>query len=73
MIKTTLYSQIISVIHRSSFNKIVKHHHSKKPQKGYDRWTQLVAMLFCQFAKSQSVREITNGLCPTQTILSIWG
>ena len=25
-------------------------------------WNHLVSMLFCQFAKSQSVRDISNGL-----------
>jgi hypothetical protein len=33
-----------------------------KHQKGYSSWTHLVSMLFCQFAKSQSVRDISNGL-----------
>lgn len=63
MSKVTLFSQIISLIDRTSFNKLVKQHGSNKHQKGYDSWTHLVAMLFCQFAKSQSVRDISNGLC----------
>ena len=62
MANITLFSQIISLIDRSSFNKLVKKHNSNKHQKGYDSWTHLVAMLFCQFAKSQSVRDISNGL-----------
>lgn len=41
---------------------MVKKHNSNKHQKGYDSWTHLVSMLFCQFAKSQSVRDISNGL-----------
>lgn len=62
MANVTLFSQIISLIDRWSFNKLVKKHNSNKHQKGYDSWTHLVAMLFCQFAKSQSVRDISNGL-----------
>lgn len=62
MTNVTLFSQIISLIDRSSFNQLVKKHNSNKHQKGYDSWTHLVAMLFCQFAKSQSVRDISNGL-----------
>ncbi|MEZ4930149.1 MAG: DUF4372 domain-containing protein [Chitinophagales bacterium] len=62
MTNVTLFSQIISLIDRSSFNKLVKKHNSDKHQKGYDSWTHLVAMLFCQFANSQSVRDISNGL-----------
>ncbi len=62
MTKVTLFSQIVSKLDRLSFNKIVKERQSDKHQKGYDSWTHLVAMLFCQFAKSQSVRDISNGL-----------
>lgn len=62
MANITLFSQIISNIDRSIFNKLVQSHHSDKHQKGYNSWTHLVSMLFCQFAKSQSVRDISNGL-----------
>ncbi len=62
MANVTLFSQIISLIDRWSFNKLIKKHNSNKHQKGYDSWTHLVAMLLCQFAKSQSVRDISNGL-----------
>jgi len=44
------------------FNKLVRQKQTDKHQKGYDSWTHLVSMLFCQFAKSQSVRDISNGL-----------
>lgn len=62
MANITLFSQIISKLDRNSFNKIVKKYQSNKHAKGYDSWTHLVAMLFCQFANSQSVRDISNGL-----------
>ncbi|MEQ9439932.1 MAG: IS4 family transposase [Cyclobacteriaceae bacterium] len=57
-----LFSQIISKIDRSSFNKLVREKQTDKHQKGYNSWTHLVSMLFCQFAKSQSIRDISNGL-----------
>jgi hypothetical protein len=41
---------------------LVKEKETDKHQKGYNSWTHLVSMLFCQFAKSQSVRDISNGL-----------
>ena len=44
------------------FQKIVSEKLTDKHQKGYDSWTHIVSMLFCQFAKSQSVRDISNGL-----------
>jgi hypothetical protein len=57
-----LFSQIISKLDRQKFSKLVKEKKSDKHQKGYNSWTHLVSMLFCQFAKSQSVRDISNGL-----------
>lgn len=57
-----LFSQIISKLDRNSFNRFVLKHESDKHEKGYNSWTHLVAMLFCHFAKSQSVRDISNGL-----------
>ncbi|WP_257984644.1 DUF4372 domain-containing protein, partial [Psychroflexus sp. MES1-P1E] len=41
---------------------MVKSHQSDKHQKGFDSWSHLVSMLFCQFTKSQSLRDISNGL-----------
>jgi hypothetical protein len=62
MTNLNLFSQIISKLDRRSFKKIVSEKLTDKHQKGYDSWTHLVSMLFCQFAKSQSVRDISNGL-----------
>lgn len=62
MANITLFSQIISKLDRLKFTKLVKEKETDKHQKGYNSWTHLVAMLFCQFAKSQSVRDISNGL-----------
>lgn len=63
MTNITLFSQIISKLDRQRFNKLVAENKTDKFQKGYNSWTQLIAMLFCQFAKSSSVRDISNGLC----------
>lgn len=62
MVNITLFSQIISKLDRSKFNKLVSSRKTDGHNKGYNSWTHLVAMLFCQFAKSQSVRDISNGL-----------
>jgi hypothetical protein len=62
MANLTLFSQIISKLDRSKFSKLVNERETDKHNKGYNSWTQLVSMLFCQFAKSQSVRDISNGL-----------
>lgn len=62
MVNITLFSQIIQKLNRSSFNKLVKNRQTDKHNKGFNSWTHLVSMLFCQFSKSQSVRDISNGL-----------
>lgn len=62
MTNITLFSQIISKLDRIKFSKLVKEKETDKHQKGFNSWTHLVSMLFCQFAKSQSVRDISNGL-----------
>lgn len=62
MTNVNLFSQIISKLDRNKFSKLVNQYQTDKHEKGYDSWTHLVSMLFCQFAKSQSVRDISNGL-----------
>ena len=62
MINVTLFSQIISKLDTSKFKRLVQTHKSDKHQKGFDSWSHLISMLFCQFAKSQSIRDISNGL-----------
>jgi hypothetical protein len=62
MSNVTLFSQIISRLDRVKFTKLVAEKQTDKHQKGYTSWTHLVSMLFCQFARSESVRDISNGL-----------
>jgi hypothetical protein len=62
MSKVTLFGQIIQRLDRSIFNKIAKKYQTDKYQKGFNSWSHLISMLFSQFAKSQSLRDISNGL-----------
>ena len=62
MSKITLFGQIIQKLDRSIFKKLVKDHKTDKHQKGFDSWSHLISMLFCHFAKSESLRDISNGL-----------
>ena len=62
MTNITLFSQIISKLDRLVFNKIVRLKQTDKHNKGFNSWTHMVSMLFCHFAKSQLVRDISNGL-----------
>jgi len=62
MSKITLFGQIIQRLDRSIFKKLVKEHKTDKHQKGFNSWSHLISMLFCHFAKSESLRDISNGL-----------
>lgn len=57
-----LFSQIIEKLNSSKFKKLVNEKLKDKQCKGYDSWTHLVYKLSCQFAKSTSLRDISNGL-----------
>lgn len=61
-IKISLFSQVLSLIDRSIFDKIVKQYNSDKYSKGINTWTHLVSMLFMHMANSHSLRDISNGL-----------
>lgn len=62
MSNITLFSQTIAKLDRSKFKKLVKDKQTDKYNKGFDSWSHLVSMLFCHFARSKSVRDISNGL-----------
>lgn len=62
MAKVTLFSQILQYADRDIFKKIVRDYNSDRHTKGINTWAHLTSMLFCQFAKANSLREISNGL-----------
>jgi len=58
----SLFSQLLTHIPRSRFAALAREHQVERGAKGFSCWTQLVAMLFCQLAHADSLREICNGL-----------
>lgn len=62
MTNVTLFAQIIQTLDRFSFSKLVQTHQTDKHHKGIHSWTHLVTMLFCQFSKLNSLRDVCNGL-----------
>lgn len=60
--KITLFSQILQKVPRDSFNALAEKHKSNKHCKGNDAWSHFVTMLFCQFAKCDSLNDICNGM-----------
>ncbi len=59
---TSLFSQILQLIPRTTFERLVRETKADRYSKGFSCWTQCVAMLFCQFTQSKSLREISDGL-----------
>src|SRR6056297_1529654 len=60
--KITLFSQVLQLIDRISFQKIVDNHESDQHSKGISSWTHFVAMLFMQMSDCHSLRDISMGL-----------
>lgn len=58
----TLFAQITQTLCRNSFNTLTEKYQTDKHSKGIDSWTHLITMLFCQFSKLNSLRDVTNGL-----------
>jgi len=58
----SLFSQLLRHFPRTEFQYLVSRHRAEYRAKGFDCWTQFVAMLFCHLARADSLREICNGL-----------
>ena len=58
----SLFSQLLQHFPRPEFARLVAEHRAERAAKGFTCWTQFVAMLFCQLARADSLREICNGL-----------
>jgi hypothetical protein len=58
----SLFSQILSQFPKTDFHFLVDKHRAEWGSKGFNSWTQFVAMLFCQLAHADSLREISNGM-----------
>jgi IS4 transposase len=62
---TSLFSQILQIVPRNSFQRLVRKRGAERHAKGFSSWSQYVAMLFCQLAQAKSLREISDGLAVT--------
>lgn len=58
----SMFSQILKLIPRTDFQRLVKETHAEHAAKGLSSWSQFVAMLFCQLGRAHSLREIEGGL-----------
>jgi hypothetical protein len=57
-----MFSQILKLIPRTDFERIVKETGAEYRCKGLSSWSQFVAMLFCQLGRAHTLREIEGGL-----------
>ena len=58
----SIFSQLLQVFPRGEFERAVHKHQAERHARGFSSWGQMVAMLFCQLGKAQSLREICGGL-----------
>jgi hypothetical protein len=58
----SMFSQILKLIPRTDFERIVKETGAEYRCKGLSSWSQFVAMLFCQLGRAHTLREIEGGL-----------
>lgn len=58
----SMFSQILKLIPRTDFERIVRETGAEYRSKGLSSWSQFVGMLFCQLGRAHSLREIEGGL-----------
>jgi len=58
----SIMNQLLQIFPRSEFQQSVKQTKAERHARGFRSWDHFVAMLFCQLADAQSLREITGGL-----------
>lgn len=58
----SMFSQILKLIPRLEFERLVRETDAERGAKGLSCWSQFVAMTFCQLGRANSLREIEGGL-----------
>jgi Domain of unknown function (DUF4372) len=70
---SSIFSQLLKIFSRSDFERAVNKHNAQRAAKGFNCWTQFVAMLFCQVGRAHSLREICGGLASVEGKLNHLG
>ena len=58
----SILTQLLQIFPRNEFHQEVKRTKAERHARGFASWDHFVAMLFCQLADAQSLREIIGGL-----------
>ncbi len=62
MANIVLFAQAIGKLPKEIIRKIIREANTDKHCKGFNTYSQLISMMFCQFSGCDSVRDISNGL-----------
>jgi hypothetical protein len=69
----SIMTQLLQVFPRNEFYQEVKQTKAERHARGFASWDHFVAMLFCQMADAQSLREIIGGLSSCEGRLEQFG
>jgi hypothetical protein len=69
----SIMTQLLQVFPRAEFYQEVQVTKAERHARGFSSWDQFVAMLFCQLADAQSLREIVGGLSSCEGRLEQFG
>ena len=69
----SIMNQLLQFFPRSEFEQDVRKTKAERHARGFASWDHFVAMLFCQLADAQSLREIEGGLASCEGRLEHWG
>lgn len=70
---SSVFCQILKLFPRAEFEQMVRETRAERHARGFTCWQQFVAMLFCQLARAQSLREICHGLASVEGKLNHLG
>lgn len=70
---SSIMNQLLQIFPRDEFQVEVNKTKAEFHARGFASWDQFVAMLFCQLADAQSLREIEGGLASCGGRLEQWG
>lgn len=62
----SIFRQMIELVDRRDFNRAVAQTKAERHARGFDSWSQFIAMTFCQVGNAESLREICNGLAASE-------
>ena len=62
----SIFRQMIELVDRRDFDQAVAKTKAERHARGFDCWSQFIAMIFCQLGNAESLREICNGLAASE-------